>query len=486
MQRINHLTQWPLHGVTKTRAIEAQAQSSQPQPSLMQRAGFSVAQLAMAWAPHAQHIWVACGPGNNGGDGLIAALHLHNRGKSVWLTHQRGERIPADALAALKQVEKAGIPIHDHPPSDWDLGIDALLGLGQGRAPQGHLQTQLQLLRRSVCPLLCVDIPTGLMADNGVWLDPQLGPQRIGPLATLGLLTLKPGLFTHQGKDAAGEVWLDDLDCHATSIQEADAWLIAPQRLAPKAHESHKGSHGQVLVIGGAPGMTGAAILAALAALHAGAGKVHLGLLSSSAIACAQAQYPSLMTMDPEQAARFDGTVVCGCGGGQEIRKHLPPVLSRAKKLVLDADALNAIAQDTSLQTLLSRRASSGLETVLTPHPLEAARLLGCSVAQVQCDRLAAANQLVQRWACVVVLKGAGTVIAAPLDTTSINPTGHPRLASAGTGDVLAGLLGAAMARALPALKAAQLAVYQHGLAADHWPSDLSFCSEELAKAVRL
>ncbi len=486
MQRIQALTPWPLHGVDQTRAIERLASGQIVPPPLMERAGLSVAQLAMAWAPHAQHIWVACGPGNNGGDGLIAATHLHAQGKSVWLTHQRGERMPADALAALKKLELAGIDIHDQAPPAWDLGIDALLGLGQDRAPQGPIQKQLHALRNSPSPMLCVDVPTGLMADSGVWTDDALQPQRKGPLATLSLLTLKPGLFTFHGKDASGEVWLDDLGAHAAEQLPPKAWLIAPPRMDPKAHASHKGSHGQLLVLGGADGMSGAAILAALAALHAGTGKVFLGLLNHSAWPSVQAQYPSLMTLAPEQSARFDGTVVCGCGGDQEIVKHLPPVLSRAKKLVLDADALNAIAQDSALKTLLLRRSAAGLETVLTPHPLEAARLLHRSVEQVQSDRLASAQELAQDTQCVVVLKGSGTVIAAPDQIPGINPSGHPRLACAGTGDVLAGLLGAAMARGLPASPAAQWAVYHHGWVASNWPDDLAFSAEGLARQLHL
>jgi hydroxyethylthiazole kinase-like uncharacterized protein yjeF len=161
-------------------------------------------------------------------------------------------------------------------------------------------------------------------------------------------------------------------------------------------------------------------------------------------------------------------------------------VLSRSAQLVLDADALNAIAQDSALQTLLARRASAGLTTVLTPHPLEAARLLGCTVEQVQMDRLAAAQELAQRWSCVVVLKGSGTVIAAPNETPAINPTGNARLACAGTGDVLAGLVGAALARGLAASPAAHLAVFKHGSAADRWPNNEALTAEALAKAVRL
>jgi hydroxyethylthiazole kinase-like uncharacterized protein yjeF len=232
--------------------------------------------------------------------------------------------------------------------------------------------------------------------------------------------------------------------------------------------------------------MTGAAVLAALAALHAGVGKVVLGLLNPSALAGVQTQYPSLMAMAPDTSTSFEHTVVCGCGGGQVVRQHLPVVLSRSAKLVLDADALNAIAQDSGLQTLLVRRASACLPTVLTPHPLEAARLLACSVAQVQSDRCAAAQRLAQRWSCVVVLKGAGTVVSASNETPAINPTGNARLACAGTGDVLAGMVGAALARGLEAWPAAQLAVFQHGWAADRWPEAETLTAEALAKAVHL
>jgi hydroxyethylthiazole kinase-like uncharacterized protein yjeF len=486
MQRITPFTEWPLHGVSQTRAMEAQALGTHPHPSLMQRAGQSVAQLAMAWAPHAQRIWVACGPGNNGGDGLHAAIDLHALGKSVWLTLCPGDHPSADALDAVDQVKKAGIPIHAQAPKEWDLGIDALLGLGHARPPAGRLQQHLHLLRQAHTPLLCVDVPTGLMSDSGQWMDAPYSPQRSAPLATLSLLTLKPGLFTLQGKDASGEVWFDDLGHPAGASYPPDAHLVSPRRLSPKTHHSHKGSHGQVLVLGGAPGMTGAAVLAALSALHAGVGKVVLGLLNPSALAGVQTQYPSLMALAADASTRFEHTVVCGCGGGQAIRPYLPAVLSRSPQLVLDADALNAIAQDPGLQTLLGRRSAAGLPTVLTPHPLEAARLLHCTVAQVQSDRCAAAQRLAQRWSCVVVLKGAGTVMAAPNAVPAINPTGNPRLACAGTGDVLAGLVGAAMARGLAAWPAAHLAVFQHGLAADHWPEDQALTAEALARTVGL
>jgi len=161
-------------------------------------------------------------------------------------------------------------------------------------------------------------------------------------------------------------------------------------------------------------------------------------------------------------------TLVAGCGGGQAIREFLPQMLREARQLVLDADALNRTAEDPVLQQLVAQRPSGS--TVMTPHPLEAARLLGCGSAHIQADRLAAAQALAQRFQCVVVLKGSGSIIATPGHIPHLNPTGNARLASAGTGDVLAGLIGARLASGQTALHAACDSVYQHGLAADHWP----------------
>jgi hydroxyethylthiazole kinase-like uncharacterized protein yjeF len=178
-------------------------------------------------------------------------------------------------------------------------------------------------------------------------------------------------------------------------------------------------------------------------------------------------------------------SVACGCGGGDAIRAVLPKVLFTARALVLDADALNAIAADTQLQTLLQARSRRSRITVLTPHPLEAARLLGCGAAQVQTDRLAASRELVQRFACVVVLKGSGTIVAAPECTPLINPTGNARLATAGTGDVLAGLIAARLAGSTDGFAAAAGAVYEHGLAADCWPAGSTLTALALARGSR-
>jgi hydroxyethylthiazole kinase-like uncharacterized protein yjeF len=237
-----------------------------------------------------------------------------------------------------------------------------------------------------------------------------------------------------------------------------------------------------VAVIGGAPGMAGAALLAASAALHSGAGRVFVGLLDGGSLGV-HPQQPELMFRPPNGLKLHALSVVCGCGGGEAVRALLPRVLGEAARAVLDADALNAIATDTALQAMLRARTAQGLPTVLTPHPLEAARLLGCSTTHIQAHRLAAAQQLAERFACVVVLKGSGTVVAAPLQIPSINPTGNARLATAGTGDVLAGMVGARLAMGQYALAAACEAVYAHGLAADRWPAGVPLTASALAKS---
>jgi hydroxyethylthiazole kinase-like uncharacterized protein yjeF len=258
-----------------------------------------------------------------------------------------------------------------------------------------------------------------------------------------------------------------------------DAWLPGQDRYratgrGQAAHISHKGSFGDVAIVGGesvgSAHMAGAALLAGRAALHAGAGRVFVALLGSPVLTV-DLQQPELMFRSPDALDLARQVVVCGCGGGGAVAAVLPGILSRTPALVLDADGLNAVAADTSLQSLLRARAARGWRTVLSPHPLEAARLLGSSPGAVQANRLDAAARLAAQFQCVVVLKGSGTVIAAPHATPAINPTGNARLATAGTGDVLAGMLGAALAAGLPAFEAACNAVFQHGQRADDWPA---------------
>ncbi|MDP2263991.1 MAG: NAD(P)H-hydrate dehydratase [Hydrogenophaga sp.] len=495
----------PLHSIAVTRQMEAEASAALPDHTLMARAGLAVAKLARAIAPHARCIWVACGPGNNGGDGLVAARHLHEWANAaggtmqVVVTHWQGttphgQQLPPDARWALGLAQEAGVVFAEHPPEHVDLAIDALFGIGRSRPPEGEGAHWLQRLHQSAAPVLCVDVPSGLNADTGVMAN-LLGSagawpgMPLGPRHTLSLLTLKPGLFTAQGRDHAGRVWLDDLGC---SPLPPTAWLAG--RAPPAASRplaSHKGSHGDVAVIGGQDmavsgvGMTGAALLAARAALHGGAGRVFVGLLAPDATAAALTWDPvcpelmfrrTALLLDPDFL--HSSTVVAGCGGGTPVGDLVPTLLAGAPRLVLDADALNAVAKHPEWHASFEARARRGWVTVLTPHPLEAARLLGLDTTAVMIDRLAAAQALSERFQALCVLKGSGTIVAAPGRTPLINPTGNAALATAGTGDVLAGWLGSALAA--PRLSGEDswdrvaAAVHQHGWLADRWTSGRS------------
>ncbi len=479
LARITAERAWQLRDVAATRRLEQAAAPPLPPGALMQRAGLATARLALAVAPHAQVIWIACGPGNNGGDGLQAALHLRQWGKVpqlTWLSDPT--KAPADACAAWARASQAGLTLADAPPARPELVIDALLGIGCGRALEGRIADQVAQIQASGAPVLAVDVPSGLNADTGTGAA-------VRARWTLSLLSLKPGLFTAHGRDACGTVWFDDLDIAPGDFAvEPTALLGGPPDATARLHASHKGSYGDVAVIGGAPGMGGAALLAAAAALHGGAGRVFACRLDRDTMAVDPTQ-PELMLRDWDALDLSAMAVACGCGGGDAIRSVLPRVLASAQALVLDADALNAIANDTQLQTQLRARAARATrQTVLTPHPLEAARLLGSSTHSVQADRLQAAAQLAQRFACTVVLKGSGTVIAAPGHVPVINPTGNARLATAGTGDVLAGLVAARLACNEPAFAAACAAVYRHGQAAERWPAGQALTASALARSL--
>ena len=487
----------------------------------MQRAGLATARLALALAPHAQHIWIACGPGNNGGDGFEAALALHQFGKSIsltWTGHGlENANQPADARKARHRAHAAGLQISAHAPATFDLAIDALLGIGGALRPDNPSSVlmadwlmHMDMATQRGTPVLCIDLPTGLDADSGVMrgfhtkVSAMREPAEAVNRHTLSLLTLKPGLFTADGRDWAGQVWLDDLgagepidsSCCAV-LQGQDAFQVTHHR---GPHASHKGSYGDVVVLGGetvaphpnetGPGnnpssMAGAALLAARAALHGGAGRVYVALTGTGGPLHDSLQ-PELMFRAPEAVDFAQQVLVCGCGGGKSIHQHLPAVLSDARKLVLDADALNAVAEDSALQVLLAARAGRGYATVLTPHPLEAGRLLKISTTEVQADRRGAAQALAGRFNCVVLLKGSGSVIAAPDLMTVINHSGNAWLASAGTGDVLAGLIGAALARGLGAWSAAKQSCFRHGQVADEWlGSQPSLTASKLAERLR-
>jgi hydroxyethylthiazole kinase-like uncharacterized protein yjeF len=461
-----------------SRAVESTALAAHPAFSLMSQAGTEAAHLALALVPHAQRIWVAAGPGNNGGDGVVAATALHRAGKQVHLSRLGdATHATADTQMALAEARSAGLAIASEPPAQApDLIMDALLGLGQNRAPGAAVAGLVQRINASPAPVLALDLPTGLCGDSGR----ALGEQMVFADATLALLTLKPGLFTGQGRDAAGQLWWSDLGVQPSTGTPPTAQLSGPgdtcALLPRRAHAAHKGSHGDVWVIGGAPGMEGAALLAGRAALAAGAGRVYLGLLGPG-VQGPDLWQPELMCRPAASwrsgAVLDQATVVCGCGGGEALRAQLPAVLRRAARLVLDADALNAVAADPTLMQALHARGQRGQPTVLTPHPLEAARLAGLDTPSVQANRLGIARQLAEQLGAVVVLKGSGTVVAAPGALPAVNTSGNARLTTAGTGDVLAGWIGGLWAQHAPspapnlAWAVARAAAWLHGRAAE-------------------
>lgn len=467
-----------------TRGIERRAAAALPEHALMARAGRALTRLARAIAPHARRVWIAAGPGNNGGDGLVLATALHRAGVEVGVTlvgHVAGRALPPDAAWALAEARAAGVAIGSALPGAGariDLGVDALLGVGQRRAADGAMADAIGALNALRVPVLSVDAPTGLSTATGA----QLGDAAVRATHTLTLLTAKPGLFTGAGRELAGELWFDDLGIAPGG--EPPAASLGGSRstaalLPRRRHLANKGSFGDVHVAGGAAGMVGASLLAAHAASLAGAGRVLVHAHSSDAggVLPVDVRHPELMlrpVAELREAIRDNrkATVVAGCGGGDDVVSELPACLSNACRLVLDADALNAIARDAGLRAQLRTRGAGGHATILTPHPLEAARLLDMTAADVQADRFAAARRLAADTGAIVVLKGSGTLVAAPDGRVAVNPTGDARLATAGTGDVLAGWIGGLWSAQPPADAAldlafavARAAVWIHGRA---------------------
>ena len=483
IERIDVHCQAALATVAELRELEVRAVTRSPRP-LMALAGLAIAQLAQALAPHARRIWIACGPGHNGGDGLEAAIHLHRAGFEIGVSLPfELEGLPHQALQAARQAQAAGLQIQCEMSAAWlqglsahDLCIDALLGIGS--TLQGTLLRCAQTMNQSPALTLAVDLPSGLQADTGdcEW------ESTVHADHTLSLLRLKPGLLTGQGRDVCGQLWLDTLGT-TDLLPPGPMSMGRPAPPPARAHSSHKGSHGDVAIVGGDTGMLGASVLAAHAALHAGAGRVYWCPLQTTTgnpslmPDCMQADWRAL---DLEKL-----TVVAGCGGGTAIHQALPALVRRSARLVLDADALNAVAADARLQEQLGLR-SAQQPTVITPHPQEAARLLNASAAEVQHNRLAAARSLTRRWpACTVVLKGSGTVVAMGPERLHINSSGNARLAIAGTGDVLAGLLGARLQGGADVFTACCQAVWEHGWKAQSWPVERALTASALAQSFR-
>jgi hydroxyethylthiazole kinase-like uncharacterized protein yjeF len=324
--------------------------------------------------------------------------------------------------------------------------------------------------------VIALDVPSGLDADRGAWVGDVAG---VHAGETVTFLGAKPGLYTLDGVDAAGRVRVETLGLDLTPSDGAllDAAEFA-EALAPRMRNSHKGSYGNLLVVGGHVGMVGAALIAARAALRLGAGRVYVDCIGAAELRLDPVQ-PELMFRRSADVAVDAIVIGCGLGADSAAAAALRFALLQASPLVLDADALNLIAAEDSARQALQKHTHA---RVLTPHPLEAARLLGCGAREVQADRIHAARELANRYASIVVLKGAGTVIAEAGGRYWINSTGSPALASAGTGDALAGMIGALIVQGIAPATATRAAVWLHGAAAEEFGDEVGLVASEIAQ----
>lgn len=515
----------PIYLTAEIRAIETRAATlastprlslagGEPTPSLMEKAGRAIAERVRVMLGDGNAVLLLAGPGNNGGDALVAArwllqwwfkvdivlladiAKLSDDASQAWraLT-SNGHLLATSSGKLLTEIPAAG---------EWDLIVDGLFGIGLTRDLTGTYAECIARANRMNAPVLAIDIPSGLDADTGRVLGAAIRARE-----TISFIGLKPGLLTADGPDYCGKIRIDTLGVDATAatgeIETMTPAAGPPRRgrlntpalfasaLTPRPINSHKGRYGSLAVIGGARGMTGAALLAGRAALMLGAGKIHLGLLAADSLGV-DANHPEFMIASARDVLEIDAltclTVGTGLGQSPAAAALLEAALARRLPLVLDADALNLIAAYPPLQQALIGRAALPAASVLTPHPGEAARLLNLSTKHVQHDRLRAACAIARRFQAFVVLKGAGSICACPNGAWFINSTGNPGMASGGMGDALTGMIGALLGRQGSSPRDALLcAVYVHGAAADEMvrrgAGPVGLTASEVAAAAR-
>ena len=480
----------PILTVRDIRRVETAAFARTPPPPLMERAGLAAAEVARNLLGERSRVLVLAGPGNNGGDAFVVARHLRSWWFDVAVMFVGDvARLPPDAAAALVAWRDSGGTLvadwPDGPPHD--LVIDGLFGIGLQRPLAGAMAALVERANACGSRILALDVPSGLDADTGRVLGTAIRADD-----TVTFIALKPGLLTLDGPDHAGAVHVADLGIDRALVDASSGRMLEASDVAnvlpPRRKNSHKGSHGDLWILGGAAGMAGAALLAARAGLLAGAGRVFVAM-PDEGLAVDPLQPELMLRPGCTPAAWSDAAcLVVGPGLGQSdtSARWLDAALALNVPLVLDADALNLIAASPDRQQLLAGRTAP---TVLTPHPAEAGRLLGDGTAAVQCDRLAVALAMAAKFSAHVVLKGVGSVCAAPDGRWWINASGNPGLAAAGMGDVLAGIVGALIAQGADAGAALRAAVHLHGLAADRLVASgvgpVGMTASEVAHAAR-
>jgi len=461
-----------LYGTAAVREADrrAMAQTGVDGGGLMERAGSEAFRLIRERYPRAHRWRVVCGPGNNGGDGYVIARLARDAGLDAAVLLPAEPRTGSqDAQYARARWLKTGGSeqrLGSDALTDADVIIDALFGVGIERPLEGAWLDAVRWMNGSRRPVAAIDVPSGLHADCG-----RVQGEAVRAAATVTFIGLKAGLFTGEGREHAGEILFADLGASASVFHG-----LAPLArrltetsltglLVPRPRHAHKGDAGRVLIIGGQPGMSGAIRLAGEGAYRAGAGLVtvathpiHTGTLSG---ACAELITTGLNNPGELEALMERASVIAvgpGLGTGAWALGLFELAVRSAQPLVIDADALNLLAQHPQTRP----------DWILTPHPGEAARLLNCSITDVQADRFTATREIVARYGGVCVLKGSGTLVAdASGDSPWLCDRGNPGMASGGTGDVLTGMIAALRAQGLSAIESTRLAVWAHATAGD-------------------
>jgi NAD(P)H-hydrate epimerase len=436
---------------------------------LMQRAAAAAWRVLKKRWPNARRIVVLCGPGNNGGDGFLLARTAKDAGLDARvIALAKPKESSPDALRAHDEWIASGgkIATSTDPIPDADVYVDALFGTGPQRPAEGFARALIDHVNRYPSRVLSLDIPSGIDADTGNVLRAA-----VRATATVSFVAHKRGLFTSDALDHRGELVLDTLGLPDELYErfDADAQLLdmahMSRWLLPRARNSHKGKFGHVLAIGGDHGLCGAIRLAGEAAMRVGSGLTSIATRSEN-VSAINAGRPELMAHAVADAAALQAllqsaSVVAvgpGLGQGAWSRSLLNAAVAANRPTVLDADALNILSQ---------KYFSLPAVSVLTPHPGEAARLLGCDVAAIERDRFKSARTIAERYRAVVVLKGAGSLIAHPAGPLAVCPWGNPGMASGGMGDVLTGVIAGLLAQGLNAWRAARFGVGLHAQAAD-------------------
>ncbi len=455
---------------TDLRAVEQAALRGRNPPSLMALAGLAAADLARKMAgDNGKPVLILAGPGNNGGDAFIVACHLKQWWFNVTVVCIADpKRYTGDAAAALQAWRKTGGNVESAIPTtpDWALVVDGLFGIGLKRDLDDDYAALVDQINALDAPVLALDVPSGLDADSGRVMGCAIEADH-----TMTFIALKPGLLTLDGPDYCGTVHVADLGLTDAVAAMPHGVVIAhdvlTHLLPPRLRNSHKGTYGSAGIVGGAHGMVGATLLAARAALKCGTGRVYAGFIANDASLVDPLQ-PELMLRPADGVLRLDHLTALaigpGLGDSPDAAEYLDWALETTAPLLLDADALNLVAAFPELKNKLKQRV---IPTLLTPHPAEAARLLACTTAEVQRDRVAAALRLAQECNAGVVLKGAGSICAWPDGHWAINTSGNPGMASAGMGDVLTGIIVALLAQGVDERHALTAGVYLHGAAAD-------------------